>query len=130
MLIDTDVIVWLTRGHAGAAARLRSIKLWRFSAVTYIELAQGSRDKAELARLKNALTGSGAQILALTESIGERAMRLIDQYALAHGLRLGDALIAATAIEGGLTLLTANVKHFSPIAGLALEKFDPNPARP
>ena len=37
---------------------------------------------------------------------------------------------AATAIEGGLTLLTANIKHFSPIAGLTLEKFDPNPAGP
>ena len=65
MLIDTDVIVWLTRGHAGVAARLRSIKVWRFSAVTYIELAQGSRDKAELARLKNALNRSGTQIAGL-----------------------------------------------------------------
>ena len=80
--------------------------------------------------MKNALCGSGAQIVTLTESIGQRAMHLIDQYALANGLRLGDAMIAATAMEHGLILLTANVKHFGSIAGLVLEKFDPIPAAP
>jgi predicted nucleic acid-binding protein len=90
-----------------------------------MELAQGSRDKSDLMRLKKALNGSGARMVALSESIGERAMDLIDQYTLANGLRLGDALIAATALEHGLILLTANVKHFTPITGLIIEKFDP-----
>lgn len=35
MLIDTDVLVWMTRGHAGAAARLQALTPWRISAVTY-----------------------------------------------------------------------------------------------
>jgi predicted nucleic acid-binding protein len=34
-------------------------------------------------------------------------------------------LIAATALEHGLALLTANIKHFSPIEGLSVEHFDP-----
>jgi len=34
MLIDSDVLVWLTRGHAGAAERLRQVNPWRISAVT------------------------------------------------------------------------------------------------
>lgn len=80
--------------------------------------------------MKNALGGSGAEIVALSDSIGQRAMHLIDQYTLANGLRLGDALIAATAIEHGLTLLTANLKHFGSIAGLVVERFDPLPAGP
>jgi len=50
--IDSDVLVWFTRGHPLAAARLRRIDTWRISAVTYIELAQGCRDKADLERLK------------------------------------------------------------------------------
>ena len=90
-----------------------------------MELAQGCRDKAELERVKKALNGSGVQIAPATASICERAMRLIDLHALSDGLRLADALIAATALEHGLTLLTANFKHFSPIDGLSVERFDP-----
>jgi predicted nucleic acid-binding protein len=45
LLIDSDVLVWLTRGHVGAARRLHALNPWRISAVTYIELAQGCRDK-------------------------------------------------------------------------------------
>ena len=41
MLIDSDVLVWLTRGHPGAAQRLNEIHPWRISVVTYSELAQG-----------------------------------------------------------------------------------------
>ena len=52
-------------------------------------------------------------------------MQLIDRYALSHGLQLGDALIAATALEYGLTVLTANDKHFNAIEGLMVEVFTP-----
>jgi predicted nucleic acid-binding protein len=123
MLIDSDVLVWLTRGHVGAAERLRQIIPWRISAVTYIELAQGCRSKAELGRLKSGLAQHGTQIIAIKESISERAMQLIDQHAMSNGLQLGDALIAATALEQRLQLLTGNRKHFAPIAGLTLERF-------
>ncbi len=38
---------------------------------------------------------------------------------------LGDALIAATALEHGLALLTGNKKHFAKLPGLNLEVFKP-----
>ena len=125
MLIDSDVLVWLTRGHPGAAARLRQEPVWRISAVTYIELAQGCRDRAELERLKKGLNARGTRIMPVNESISERAMRLIDRHALGDGLQLGDALIAATALEHGFSLLTGNLKHFKPVEGLTVEQFDP-----
>lgn len=125
MLVDTDVLVWLTRGHHGAASRLKQIGDWRISAITYMELAQGCRDKSELERVKKALGGGGAQITLVSDRVCERAMRLIDQYALGGGLQLGDAMIAATALELGLPLLTANVKHFGGIEGLIVERFNP-----
>ncbi len=125
MLIDSDVLVWLTRGHVSAAKRLHAIKVWRISAVTYIELAQGCRGKAELARLKKGLAARNTEIVQLTPAISQRASALIDELALSHGMRLADALIGATAIEIQATLLTANIKHFSAVQGLTIEAFEP-----
>ena len=125
MLIDSDVLVWLTRGHVGAARRLHALEAWRISAVTYIELAQGCRDKADLARLKKGLAARHTEIVPITPPISARAADLIDSLALSHGLRLADALIGATAIELGATLVTANVKHFTAVKGLNIEAFEP-----
>jgi len=50
-----------------------------------------------------------------------------DYLGLARGQarRLADALIGATPIEHGLTLVTGDVKHFSAVSGLQLEAFAP-----
>jgi len=40
-------------------------------------------------------------------------------------LQLADALIAATALDHGLIVLTANAKHFAIIEGLSMERFVP-----
>jgi hypothetical protein len=125
MLIDTDVLIWMTRGHAGAASRLQALTPWRISAVTYMELAQGCRDKQELARVKKGLAASQTEILPINAAITERAMQLVDAYALSHGMQLADALIAATALEHGATILTSNAKHFNAVDGLAVEVFVP-----
>ena len=66
MLIDSDVLVWLTRGHLGAAKRLQEVKTWRISVVTYMELAQGCRNAAELARLKKALAARSTEMILET----------------------------------------------------------------
>jgi len=126
MLIDTDVLIWMTRGHVGAAARLNALVPWQISAVTYIELVQGCRNKQELAQIKKGLALSQTNILPISTAISERAMQLIDSYALSHSMQLGDALIAATALAHGLTVLTANAKHFSPISELSVEVFVPS----
>lgn len=125
MLIDTDVLIWMTRGHAGAATRLQAMTPWRISAVTYMELAQGCRNKQELERVKKGLALCQTDIVPVSAAISDRAMQLIDTYALSHGVQLGDALIAATALEYGLTVFTANTKHFGAIDGLRIDAFVP-----
>ena len=112
-------------GVPDSPRRLQVIAAWRISVVTYIELAQGCRDKTELARLKKGLAARSTEIVPLTPAISQRAALLIEQLALAHGLRLADALIGATALEHQLTLLTGNTTHFAPITGLSLETFVP-----
>jgi len=66
------------------------------------------------------------EILPINTSISNRAMQLIEAYALSHSLQLGDALIAATALEHGLIVLTANTKHFSAVDSLTIECFMPS----
>jgi hypothetical protein len=124
-LIDSDVLIWFTRGHPTARTRLTAINPWRISTITYMELAQGCHGKQELASAQRGLALARTEILPLTPAISERAMRLTDRYALSDGLQLADALIAATAIEHGLTLLTGNARHFAPIGELKLERFEP-----
>lgn len=125
LLIDSDVLIWLTRGHAGAKTRLAQIEPWRISTVTYLELAQGCRSKRELERVKRGLAFKHTEILPLTPGISGRAMRLIDVHTLSDGLQAADALIAASALEHGLTLLTGNSRHFAAIAKLRMEQFEP-----
>ncbi|HEX8612807.1 MAG TPA: type II toxin-antitoxin system VapC family toxin [Telluria sp.] len=125
VLIDTDVMIFMMRGHLRAIARLQAEAHWRISAVTYMELAQGCRNKLELANIKKGLQMRGTDILPVEKAVSDLAMRLIDTYALSHAMQMGDALIAATALEHGLTVLTANVKHFGAVAGLPLETFSP-----
>jgi predicted nucleic acid-binding protein len=127
MLLDTDVLIWFMRGHEGAATQLKLQPLpWQISAVTYIELVQGCRNKQELVRLKKGLENYGTRILPITAEISECAMQLIEELALSSGMQLADALIAATAIEHRLTLLSGNEKHFRAVSGLSLQRFDPN----
>jgi predicted nucleic acid-binding protein len=49
------------------------------------------------------------------------AYELLKRYAKSDGLRTFDALIAATAIQAGLTLVSRNRKHFQMISGLNFE---------
>ena len=125
VLVDSDVLIWTLRGNSKALAHLQSLPDWHISAVSYMELAQGCRNKPELARLKKGLAVHRTEIVPITPAISERAGALIDELALSHGLRLADALIGATAIEQGVTLLTANLKHFSAIEGLVVDAFIP-----
>jgi hypothetical protein len=62
-------------------------------------------------------------VLALTQNIGQRALIYIEEYALSHGLRAGDSLVAATAVENGQPLLTGSTRHFRAIKDLEIFSF-------
>lgn len=125
MLVDTDVLIWHLRGLAQATQRLDGIPQLTISAITYLELLQGMRSKVEMSAVQKSLELRHAERLPVTPAITERAVALMETLTLSHGLQSGDALIAATALEHGLTLLTANTKHFAAIEGLTIERFEP-----
>ncbi len=124
MLVDTDVLIWHLRGYSSATVPLDNIDSLTISAATYPEILQGVNSKAELVAIKKMLERRDALILPITENISQKAIDLLESFALNHGLQMGDALIAATALEHNLTLLTGNVKHFKPIPVLRVEKFE------
>jgi predicted nucleic acid-binding protein len=125
MLIDTDVLIWNLRGNAKAAERLDHAGGFFLSAISYMELIQGVRDKAELQVLRRSLHYWGASVQPLDHEMSARAIFLMETYALGHGLQMADALIGATAITLGARLVTANNKHYRMIDGLDIEVFRP-----
>lgn len=125
VLIDSDVLIWFARGNARAVAKLRALADSYISAVSYMELAQGCRNKAELKVLQKAFKSSAHDVLPITQGISDLACSLVEKYALSHSVHVADALVAATAINHGLPLLTANAKHFSVIDGLEVLVFRP-----
>ena len=125
VFVDTDVMIWALRGNTKADHLLLEMGGFYVAAVAYMELLQGLAEKAALRRLKQTMRDWQAQIVVVNEAISSRAIFLMEQRLLSHGLLLGDALIAATAIEKGLPLMSANSKHFQGIEGLELLSFRP-----
>ena len=125
MLIDTDVFVWYLRGNNRAAKRMSGIDQILLSAITYMELVQGMRNQQELLALRKTIKDYAWQILPIDEQTTYRAMIYVEDHFLRHSLRMADALIAATAVQHGLGVLTANDKHYKVIDQLVIEIFRP-----
>jgi predicted nucleic acid-binding protein len=122
-LVDTDVLIWHLRGYPQATLRLDQLLALTISAVSYLEVLQGMRNRAELIAVQKMLQRRQATMLPITEAITARATELMEAMTLSHGLQMGDALIAATALERQSPMLTGNFKHFAAIPGLLIEGF-------
>ncbi len=125
MLFDTDLLIWIQRGNRRAAVVVEREAERHLSVLSYMELLQGAKEKRQHEHILDFLHVFGFQIVPLSENIGHRAAIYVEEYSLSHGLRAGDAIIAATATENGLTLCTSNVKHYRPIKELKLRAFKP-----
>ena len=119
-LIDTDVMIDVSRRNAAAANFVDSLDDITISIITAHELIVGARNQRDADGIDSLVKtypvhgDLGVQITGL-------AYELLKRYAKSDGLRTFDALIAATAIEAGLTLVSKNRKHFQMISGLNLE---------
>ena len=122
MLFDTDVLIWALHGSAKAAKEIDKDDNRFISAVNYMELMQGARNKREQTLIKQFLNALDFAVLP----VSHRAMILIEEYALKSGIQLADALVFATACENSLTLCIANQKHFRDIASLDAKVFVPD----
>ncbi len=125
MLLDTDVIIWYMRGNEGARRTIENLNEFYLSAVSYIELVQGMRNKQELNALRKALRSWQTKILFINEEVSVKAMFLIERHFLSHSFQLADALIASTALVNDIQIMTGNYKHFMMIKELKINRFRP-----
>ena len=125
MIIDTDVLIWYLRGNEKAKKVVEEALPFSMSAVTYMELLQGMKDKEEYRRFQKQMQRWNTDIIHIDNDISSRAVFYIQEYALSHAMYLADALIAATVVQMGETLLTANDKHYKFIPNIQYKKFEP-----
>ena len=125
MLFDTDIFIWVQRGNVKAANLMETVEERSLSVQTYMELLQGAQNKKQHLQIKDFLMTFNFRVLPFTENIGHRACVYLEEYTLSSGIRAGDAIVAATATENNLTLVSSNAKHFRPIKELKLKIFKP-----
>lgn len=107
ILVDSDVLVDHLRGYRRLVRGQDDLHV---SSITRAELFAGrGTEERRIRRLLEPMTE-----LPVDAAVAERAGRI----RRTAGVRLPDALIAATAIAHRLTLVTRNARDFSGIKGL------------
>lgn len=111
VLFDTDVVVDQLRG---ARVLEKPDGVAYYSVVTRAELFAGRHvTPAQIYEVLSPMVE-----IAIGRAIAERAGRT---RRTSPGLHLPDALIAATALQHGLLLVTRNRRHFEQVDGLRLD---------
>ena len=115
---DSSVIIDVLRGVPAAGLYFRNqTERPVCSEVSRVEVLRGLRSQE-----RSATDRLLAQMrwIPLDEPIARRAGELGRRFRASHsGMNVPDLVIAATALELGATLATANVRHFPMFAGLA-----------
>ena len=94
-IVDTDILIDATLQINKAIDCLDGLEqnsMLAISVITQMELFVGCRDKTELGNTKRFL--QRFQVLKLSDQISDKAIGLLLQYRLSHGLAIPDALIA------------------------------------
>ncbi len=124
-LLDTDTLSGINKAQdrqlfVTADRYLATFGSFTFSSVTVMEVVRGYFLAARMERLASFLDSLvDHEVLAFTTATADLAGR-IDADLLRSGLPIGraDPMIAATALEHDLVLVTGNTKHFERIQSL------------
>lgn len=108
MLFDTDIFIFAQRKNELAIELMEDAEKRFLSVQTYMELLQRAQNKTQHQFVRDFISTFGVVVLPLTENIGHTASIYVEEYAFSSGMRLGDALIAATAVENNMTLSSGN----------------------
>jgi predicted nucleic acid-binding protein len=119
LLIDTDILIDYLKGVQPACVLLDSAHFdFYYSYWTRKELlAKAGLSDRERQEIENLL--ARFRLAPVDDGVAEKYWMLLKKYE-SQGLRQADAIIAATAWQRNLPLLTRNQKHFRFIAEIEL----------
>jgi predicted nucleic acid-binding protein len=126
VIFDTNILIYADRGVVSAKELIMNTPERSISAVTYMEYVPFCRNKRELAVFEKMLDVLQFSIHEIDQAISYQARQMTREYALSHGVEMGDALIASTAMANREILCTSNIKHFAHIDGLMLKQYSPD----
>ncbi len=120
ILCDTDVLIEYLKGNRRVKEEFDNlgVDILAISAISLMEVYYGALNKRELITIKRAL--KNFTIIPLNEDITDIAIGLIEKYSKSYGLKIPDALIAATSIYASVPLWTFNKKDFKYIKNIKL----------
>jgi len=119
ILCDSNVMIDWINHKQKAVNDLQWIEGYiALSIITEYEIIAGAKDMAMQRRFEKLL--GNYTIISLDHKISLLGISLYKKYKLSHGLDMPDSLIAATAIELDMPLLTYNTKDFRFISGVRL----------
>jgi predicted nucleic acid-binding protein len=126
-LLDTDILNEVLKQRnsqvvAHASAYLQAHGQFAISALTRYEVIRGLRDANATTQLSRfAVFCQNTLILPITNAVLDRAADLwVAARQGGHPRSDADLIIAATAVEHGLVLVTGNTPHFAWVPGLTL----------
>jgi tRNA(fMet)-specific endonuclease VapC len=108
-LPDTNVFSKIFKGNLLVTRYVENLDAV-IDATIYIECIQGSKSNQEKRIIEKYL--QKFPLLPITPQSSANAIELIRNYSNSHELLLPDALIAATALENDLTVITYNTDDF------------------
>lgn len=107
LLLDTSILIGYLRNQPAAVAYVEATADQQIlSAIVVAELYGGVREGPERTSLDALI--AAYTVLPVTNNLAVQAGLLWRQYRPSHGVGLADALLAATALAHGLTLVTLN----------------------
>jgi predicted nucleic acid-binding protein len=103
LIFDTDILIDYLLGIADARDFfIRFPGADRYTTViSAVEVYHGARNKHELNTFKRFFLSSFAEIIHIDTSASKKAIELVENYTLSHGLLLADGIIAAVALLRG-----------------------------
>lgn len=112
-LVDTDIVIWITRGEKKYVDWFQRLKQGTSLSISSITIAEIYKNVFPIELANTETTINEFTVLDVTSSIAKHGGLYWQQYIKRFkNLSILDCIIAATAKENDLTVLTLNTRHF------------------